>query len=69
MRIYIILYIVMKSTLRNSVKEVYKKSNNNNNTYGFNKSLINNNNENTSNNIAIFILYFDINNIRKEHFF
>ena len=53
MRIYIILYIVMKSTLRNSVKEVYKKSNNNNNTYGFNKSLINNNNENTSNNIAI----------------
>ena len=54
MRIYIILYIVMKSTLRNSVKEVYKKSNsNNNNNYGFNNSLINNNNQNTSNNISI----------------
>ena len=45
----------MKSTLRNSVKEVYKKSNNNNNNnnYGFNKSLVNNNNENTSNNIVL----------------
>ena len=54
MRIYIILYIVMKSTLRNSVKEVYKKSNsNNNNNYGFNNSLVNNNNQNTSNNISI----------------
>ena len=42
----------MKPTLRNSVKEVYKKSNNNINNYGFNNNLLNNNN-NTSNNINI----------------
>ena len=42
----------MKPTLRNSVKEVNKKSNNNINNYGFNNNLLNNNN-NTSNNINI----------------
>lgn len=42
----------MKPTLRNSVKEVYKKSNNNINNYGFNNKLLNNNN-NTSNNINL----------------
>lgn len=42
----------MKPTLRNSVKEVYKKSNKNNNNYGFNSNLLNNNN-NTSNNISV----------------
>ena len=42
----------MKPTLRNSVKEVYKKSNKNNNNYGFNSKLLNNNN-NTSNNISV----------------
>lgn len=42
----------MKPTLRNSVKEVYKKSNNNINNYGFNNNLLNNKN-NTSNNINI----------------
>ena len=52
MRLYIIIYIVMKPTLRNSVKEVYKKSNKNNNNYGFNNNFLNNNN-NTSNNINI----------------
>lgn len=45
----------MKQTLRNSVKEVYKKSKNNNNNYGLNNSLFNNNNNsvNTSNNINV----------------
>ena len=43
----------MKPTLRNSVKEVYKKSNKNNNNYGFNSNLLNNNNNNTSNNISV----------------
>ena len=43
----------MKQTLRNSVKEVYKKSKNNNNNYGLNNTLFNNNNNNTSESINV----------------
>jgi len=60
----------MKQTLRNSVKEVYKKSNNNNNNYGFNNTLFNNNNNNnTSNNISVnkSISNKNNNNVNKDN--